>query len=175
MPTSLLVHDRVRLRLATPDDVALLERWREPEFVGEFNRFGLPSRRLRAGAEDTSDGGGTVIVELIAGGTPIGSASWRPVRYGPNAESLAWNIGINLIPAGRGQGYGAEAQRLLVEHLFAATPAKRVEAMTDVDNIAEQRSLEKAGFVREGVLRSAQYRAGRRHDLVVYSTLRPPD
>ena len=82
----------------------LLERWQAPEFVGEFNRFGRPSRDPVAVTPDSSERGGTVIVEVIADGTPIGSASWRGVRYGPNPESLAWNIGINLIPAGEARG-----------------------------------------------------------------------
>ena len=34
------------------------------------------------------------------------------------------------------------------------------------------RSLEKAGFIREGALRGAQFRAGGYHDLVGYSILR---
>jgi len=63
---------------------------------------------------------------------------------------VAWNIGINLVPAGRGRGYGAEAQRLLAEHLLTTTSANRVEATTDVENTAEQRSLERAGFQRGG-------------------------
>ena len=49
----------------------------------------------------------------------------------------------------------------------------RVEASTDVTNLAEQRALEKAGFTREGVLRGAQHRAdGVHHDLVGYAILR---
>ena len=47
----------------------------------------------------------------------------------------------------------------------------RIEASTDVTNIAEQKSLERAGFTREGVLRSAQKRADGRHDLYAYSIL----
>jgi RimJ/RimL family protein N-acetyltransferase len=94
------------------------------------------------------------------------------VRYGPNEASRAWNVGIALIPEGRGHGYGAEAQRLLAAELFATTDANRVEASTDIDNIAEQRSLENAGFVREGIQRGAQFRAGAYHDLVTYSRLR---
>jgi RimJ/RimL family protein N-acetyltransferase len=46
---------------------------------------------------------------------------------------------------------------------------ERLEASTDVDNAAEQRALEGAGFTREGVLRSAQFRDGAFHDLVLYS------
>jgi RimJ/RimL family protein N-acetyltransferase len=68
---------------------------------------------------------------------------------------------------------GAAAQRALAEHLFATTPYNRVEASTDVGNVAEQRALERAGFMREGILRGAQHRADDiHHDLVVYSMLR---
>jgi RimJ/RimL family protein N-acetyltransferase len=103
---------------------------------------------------------------------PIGAVSWQGVRYGPNVESLAWNIGIALVPEARGHGYGAEAQRLLADHLFATTAANRVEAAADVTNHAEQRALAKAGFEKEGVLRGAQYRAGTWHDLALYSRTR---
>jgi RimJ/RimL family protein N-acetyltransferase len=54
----------------------------------------------------------------------------------------------------------------------AFSDIERIEASTDVENIAEQRSLEKAGFTREGILRRAQWRAGAHHDLVSYSILR---
>lgn len=48
----------------------------------------------------------------------------------------------------------------------------RVQAETEITNIAEQRALEKAGFTREGVLRGATFRAGKWHDQVVYGVLR---
>ena len=55
---------------------------------------------------------------------------------------------------------------LVARYLFEHTPANRVEAQTDIENIAEQRALEKAGFTREGVARGSQFRAGAYHDLV---------
>jgi len=174
---SVAANARVRLRQAGLADAELLDAWHTAEYTGEFNDFGVPHGPVRPLIEANGmigEGGGTLIVELATGLRPIGTISWRAVRYGPNPESLAWNIGINLVPEGRGRGYGAEAQRLLVEHLLATTRLNRVEAMTDVDNAAEQRSLEKAGFQREGVLRGAQFRAGRWHDLVVCSVTRPP-
>ena len=167
---------RVRLRQATAADAALLETWQQPAYVGEFNTFGMPTRPLRDEIRKTGLVGedrGALIVEVVEGGLPIGSVSWHAEMYGPNPESVAWNIGINLIPEGRGHGFGGEAQRLLAERLFATTGVNRVEAMTDVENHAEQRALEKAGFTREGVLRGAQFRAGAWHDIVVYSLLRP--
>jgi RimJ/RimL family protein N-acetyltransferase len=101
----------------------------------------------------------------------IGTMSWHAVHYGPTVGSRAWSMGIALAPQWRGQGWGSLAQRLLADHLLAS--AHRVEASTDVDNVAEQRSLEKAGFHREGILRGAQLRAdGRHHDLVMYARTR---
>jgi len=83
-----------------------------------------------------------------------------------------WAIGIGLAPEFRGRGYGSEAQQLLVRYLFAHTPVNRVEATTEIANVAEQRALEKAGFTREGILRGASFRQGRYRDYVIYSVLR---
>ncbi len=105
---------------------------------------------------------------IVVDGAIIGTMSWHAVHYGPTVGSRAWSMGIALAPEWRGQGWGTIAQRLLADHLLES--AFRVEASTDIDNVAEQRSLEKAGFEREGVLRRAQVRAdGLHHDLVMYS------
>ena len=115
---------------------------------------------------------GQLLIERRRDGELIGDVSWHAVSYGPGDRSKALNIGLSLIPEARGHGYGTEAQRLLAELLFRLFDIERIEASTDVDNVAEQRSLEKAGFTREGILRRAQWRAGAHHDLVGYSILR---
>lgn len=113
---------------------------------------------------------GRLLVE--ADGEVVGDVSWHPMHYGPTDGSTALEIGISLVASARGQGIGSVAQRLLADHLFATTDTVRVQASTDVANVAEARSLEKAGFVLEGVLRQAQERADGRHDLALYSRLR---
>jgi RimJ/RimL family protein N-acetyltransferase len=117
--------------------------------------------------------GGRVIAEL-ADGTPVGDLTWFGVPYGPNKASVAWRIGITIATAYRGNGYGAVSQRLLAEHLLATTPSNRVEADTDLDNVAEQRALERAGFRREAVIAAAQWRRGRWYDRVLYALVREP-
>ncbi|MGO8876498.1 MAG: GNAT family N-acetyltransferase [Acidimicrobiales bacterium] len=72
----------------------------------------------------------------------------------------------------RGQGYGSEAQRQLAEYLFSTRLIERLEAATEVENVAEQHALETAGFSREGILRHTQFRAGQWRDTVLYSRLR---
>lgn len=171
------VGSRVRLRDLTLEDADLLDAWSaDPLVRGPFNDFGDPpspvNREALAKGPFRNEGNGELIVERLDDSLPIGSVSWHRVGYGPNEGSAAWNIGISLIPSERGHGFGAEAQRLLADYLFATTAFDRVEASTDVENAAEQRSLEKAGFVREGLLRGAQERSGVRHDLVNYARLR---
>ena len=159
----------VRLRPATFDDAELLNLWSSsPEYTGRFNDFGV-TQPAKAVAEH---GGGALMVERLSDHEPVGTVSWRQVRYGPTPESLAWQIGINLIPEARGRGFGGQAQRILADYLLSTTSVNRIEAATDIENLAEHRALEKAGFTREGVLRGAQYRAGTWHDLVIYSVVR---
>jgi RimJ/RimL family protein N-acetyltransferase len=165
----------VRLRDVTLADAELLDWLNDQKDEGGFNDFGLPNvptpRDALARGPLRNDHNGTLLIDTLEG-EAVGSVQWRAVHYGPPDDSRAWQIGIEIKPDARGKGYGTEAQRLLADWLFAATNANRVEAGTDIDNIPEQRSLEKSGFVRDGVIRGSQFRAGAYHDLVIYSRLR---
>jgi RimJ/RimL family protein N-acetyltransferase len=168
--------DRVRLRDVALADADLVDSWESPAIRGEFNDFGNPPgpmpRDVLAAGPLRNDHNGLLLIVLVEDGTPIGTVGWHRVMYGPNPESAAWNIGISLIPPARAKGFGTEAQRLVAAYLFETTTVNRVEASTDVENLPEQRSLEKAGYQREGIQRGAQFRAGRFHDLITYSRTR---
>ena len=153
------------LRPIEPTDEPFLEHTQQREVAGEFNWFDGP------GEERVATAAGRMVVTLDDG-TPVGIVTWHGVPYGPNRRSLAWNIGITIVPEHRGRGHGAAAQRMLAEHLFDTTDVNRVEATTDLLNVAEQRALQRAGFRREGLLRGAQYRDGRWHDVVLYACVR---
>lgn len=87
-------------------------------------------------------------------------------------------IGIHLLPEHRGRGLGTLAQRMLADHLFSTTTANRLEATTEVDNVAEQRALERAGFACEGVVRGRGFVRGQWRDGFIYGRLRddpPPE
>ena len=165
---------RVRLRDVTLDDADAIDSWEDQR--SEFNDFGTPrdpiDREALARGPLRNERNGQLIVERVADGRPIGTVGWHLERYGPNPESAALNFGIELVPEARGRGYGTEAQAQLVAYLFATTDTNRVEAGTDIDNVAEQRALEKAGLRREGVLRGSQFRAGAYRDHVVYALVR---
>jgi RimJ/RimL family protein N-acetyltransferase len=165
----------LRLRALAEDDIGRLDASRDPRVQGEFNDFG-PVRdsgglhQVLAYGVVAGSGEGYLVVEVD--GQVAGSVSWHTVSYGPNSQSRCPNIGIALLPEYRGRGLGGPAQRMLADYLFATSDVNRVEASTDIENLAEQKALERAGFRREGVLRGAQWRAGSWHDLVGYARLR---
>jgi RimJ/RimL family protein N-acetyltransferase len=113
-----------------------------------------------------------LVVTTPDGSELLGEVSWHPVIYGPSYGCVAWNFGYSFLPRFRGKGLGTEVLRALVRYLFQTTDVDRIEGSTDVTNVRAQRSMEKAGFRKEGVLRGAQLRRGKRHDLVGYSILR---
>jgi len=98
----------------------------------------------------------------------VGDLSAHAVWYGPTPGSRALNIGISVVNEYRGKGIGAIAQRLLADELHKQGIV-RVEVQTDIENVAEQKALEKAGFKYEGTLRKAQGRIDGLHDLQVWS------
>lgn len=70
-----------------------------------------------------------------------------------------------------GQGYGREALGLAIEHCFATLNMNRIGAEVYATNVRSIRLLERAGFVREGVLRENLLR-GRFIDELQYGLLR---
>jgi len=74
----------------------------------------------------------------------------------------------------RGRGVATRAVRLLAGWILGDLAFERLELRADTRNEASMRVAEKAGFTKEGVLRSAATNArdGRRVDFAVYSLLR---
>jgi RimJ/RimL family protein N-acetyltransferase len=124
----------------------LEQRWRADGLIGNERSF------LAVGLED---------------GSCAGWVGWRK-----RGEFGRYEIGVALFPEDRGHGIGTEAQRQLVDYLFRTTTGYRLEARTEIENLAEQKSLEKVGFQREGVLRGLYFRDGSWRDSVIYGLLR---
>lgn len=148
----------------------------DPELSKPFEWTGFrdPKARRRRWEEDSYLGtASSLLIAALPDGTLAGIVTWRPLpAAGPREPAACFEIGILLLPDHRGNGLGSAAQRLLADYLFATTLANRVQAITDVENVAEQRALEHAGFLREGVLRGAAFINGHWHDSVLYARLR---
>jgi RimJ/RimL family protein N-acetyltransferase len=164
---------QVTFRPVMEDDLSwLASLMNDPAAIGPYEWHGWsdPQGLRKSWAESglLDDDSGVLIV--LHSTDRVGVVDWHKVQTGRAVKN--WAIGIGLAPEFRGRGYGSAAQQLLVRYLFAHTPVNRVEATTEITNVAEQRALEKAGFTREGVLRGASFRQGRYRDYVIYSVLR---
>lgn len=166
--------DQPELRPAGQEDLAVIEYLtNDPEGSGPFEWYGwhAPDVFRRGWEENGLLGDDEGLLMVARGADRLGFVVWRKVKTGQT--SFCWEIGIRMTPAGRGRGYGTEAQRMIVRYLFAHAPhVNRIQAVTEGGNQAEQRALEKAGFTREGVMRGCAFRAGRWRDGVLYGVLR---
>ena len=168
----------IRLRPVTEADLDMFRRFVvEPGLIGlDWSGFRDPKAIQRRFDTDTylGDDDGRLIVDVTAETEPgtesTGLVSYRKRYHG--TQAFCWEIGIALLPQWRGQGIGWRAQAIFCSYLFENTPVQRIEAATHAENTAEQRSLEKAGFTLEGVIRAAEFRAGQWRDGYLYSRLR---
>jgi RimJ/RimL family protein N-acetyltransferase len=165
---------RVRLRPVGRNDLAMFRRFAtEPGLIGlDWSGYKDPEAPVRRFATDGYLGAedGRLIVEAEPEKAAAGFVSWQSASYGGAARH--WVIGIALLPQWRGRGIGWRAQSLLCDYLFEHSPVQRIEAATHPENVAEQKSLEKVGFRREGIIRAAEFRGGQWHDGYLYGLLR---
>jgi RimJ/RimL family protein N-acetyltransferase len=145
----------------------------DPDRAGTYIWFGERSAGVarRSVHELVTEDKGVLTIETD-NGELAGWMSWHQRDNGPPPHGRCWMIAALVLPEHRGKGVGTAAHRALARYLFAKTPAVRVEAGTEIGNIAERRALERAGFVHEGTLRQAVLREGAWRDIAVYSILR---
>lgn len=89
-------------------------------------------------------GFGFYLVELKAGGTPIGTCG---LVQREGLDDI--DIGFALLPQFAGQGYGFEAAAATLRYAREVLGFSRIVAITTVDNQASIRVLEKIGLVYE--------------------------
>ena len=81
------------------------------------------------------------------------------------------NLGYWVGTRHTGKGYATRAARLLSDFGLNDLKLQRVEIVAAVTNHASQRVAEKAGAVREGILRNRIVLHGQPHDAVMYSRI----
>ena len=173
LPREGLTDGAVLLRTPTADDIdGLLPAFTDPELreAGNLPAFGreemvasLPhlsamaasGRLLPMTAADAHTG------RIIGGGT----------LHHLDAERSIVEIGYWVLPHARRRRFGTSIARLLAKHAFALG-VERVAAYVNVGNVASERVLRRAGFTREGVVRSLPVPSGARVDKTLFSLLR---
>jgi ribosomal-protein-alanine N-acetyltransferase len=90
-------------------------------------------------------------------------------------EGRQGEIGYVVGPAARGKGVATRTLRLLTDWGFSELGLERIELWIDVINPGSERVAERAGYLREGVLRSYWFKEDIRCDFGIWSRLRSDD
>ena len=172
LPTEVVRTERLVLRPYRPADVDPvyracqdpdIQRWLmvpSPYTEADAIEF-VTETTVQARAE-----GQALMTAVEADGKFVGSAGFHFSR-GP----LGPAVGYWIAPWARGHGYAAEAAHALAEWGLGLG-APRVHLLADVDNAASQAVALRAGFTREGTVRSClDQRDGSWNDAALFSRL----
>jgi len=162
----------VNLRVMEKEDVALSTEWINEGIYGDY---GPIIQLSRSQEEKYFENPPPIEVALQPtgfiiekkDGTRIGMAGYLTVQPYRVVE-----IGYWLLPKEKGQGYGSEVAKMMVDYLFLSKDIERVQATMHIENRASQRVLEKVGFTREGTIRRLYFIKGKWKDALLYSILR---
>jgi RimJ/RimL family protein N-acetyltransferase len=145
------------------DDPELLRFTRVPEPVPDgFARLWLDRYE-----EGRADGSREAFAILDESGGFLGLALAPRIER----EERTAELGYVVAAAARGRGVATEALRRLTEWAFAELGMLRLELLISVDNAASKKVADRAGYVRDGVLRSAYVKPGVREDTEIWSRL----
>jgi RimJ/RimL family protein N-acetyltransferase len=152
------------------EDAPLIQHWRsDPVAAHESGVWPGSLYELRERIErHLDDSNRDDFLVLLPDGTPIGHIALTDEDLVDGTADAY----LLLSPEHRGKGHGADALCALTDLAFGELPLHRVEAVTHTDNMAALSVLKGAGFVQEGVRRSACLHRGRRHDRAMLSLLR---
>lgn len=172
MPDPSVTTARLALRPFAPADADRIRSVIEARHV--FLPPGAPRHRsgitqwLARGVHELHRSGQGVHLAMVADGLVVGAISLFKTLWGAGTTE----VGYGVHPLHRGRGYAPEAVRGLTRWVFATTSLRRIELRANLDNTASLRVAEKAGFVREGVLRAAELEDDGPHDVAVFGLLR---
>lgn len=156
----------VTLRPPVEGDLPALEQAaRDPEISRWFGVADPPQVQLDAWRQGWRDGSAAAFMVCTADGARIGHVLVERRNSG-RAHLEYW-----VLPPWRGKGLAARALRLASRWAIERAGYARLELWTEPENAASQRLAERAGYRRDGVLRSYSEVNGRRVDAVFYSLL----
>ncbi len=165
----------VRLRPLRPAEYPGVFAWyNDPEIVAPFDRFSTDTfdsfaRSVETAADDPRSLAPRFAVERVSEPGVIGLVGHYLAHPVLEFVDVWYILGDR---AARGKGYGKEAVRLLVDHLFRTERYARIGATCDIENVPSYRLLEGIGLRREGTLRGALFHHGTWHDVYVYGVTR---
>jgi RimJ/RimL family protein N-acetyltransferase len=172
LPQDGITDGAVRLRMPIEDDVdGLLPAFADPALreAGNLPDFGRAEMLASLPHLPAMAASGR-LMPMIATDADTGEVVGGGTLHHLDAERAIVEIGYWVLPAARRRGVATRIARLLARHAFALG-VERVAAYVNVGNVASERVLERAGYTREGVVRSLPVPNGRRVDKTLFSLL----
>jgi RimJ/RimL family protein N-acetyltransferase len=162
--------DLVSLEPLIESDYELIARWSSmvAGVYGQGTPVFVSTAELKRDLDGDGDGTSGVLMVVAADGRRIGVLSWSTLAY-PDSYTGAIRIGD---PELWTQGYGMEANILLLNYLFHERNAHRIHMPVGLYNRQMVQMAVQGVFVLEGILRDFFYLDGKYHDAAVYSVLR---
>jgi RimJ/RimL family protein N-acetyltransferase len=174
--SSLFTGKLLRLAAPLPDDADAFSRAsQDGDYLRQVDTAHALPRSPQAAAESFlkyASGPDSVVFHLrtLTEDKVIGFVSIHSIEW--NNQTGILSIGI-IEEAYRGKGYGSDAMQLILNYAFNELNLYRVGLDVIASNPRAVRVYEKAGFRREGVMRSSVYRDDIRGDRIIMGILRP--
>lgn len=134
------------------------------------DRFPHPYTRENANAflKAATTAAETSNLAIEVDGEAAGAIGYVP---GIDVERYSAEIGYWLGELHWGHGIATEALLLVTDHVFSTINLLRLFALPFADNTGSMRVLEKAGYVREAILRSSSVKYGQPRDQALYAKI----
>ncbi|MFG3343258.1 GNAT family N-acetyltransferase [Glycomyces sp. NPDC048151] len=174
-PTAPPAHGGVVLRRPRDEDAAMARELATDPYVptigtlpagaDEEQALAWVRRQLARYDEDT---GFSFTIADAGTGAGVGQCGlW--LRELPEGRATA---GYSVAPSARGRGFAADALKALTAFGWTVPGLFRIALYIEPWNTGSVRTAERAGYAREGLLRSHQEIAGVRRDMLLYAAVR---
>lgn len=172
----MIYSNRLRLRAAEKEDIPrFVTRLNDPEVVRNL-LIAYPMSQVaeekwfqRMAEGQTAEQVLVIEAKTEEGWKAIGNTSFMDVNWVHRHAEIGIVIGEKEY---WNKGYGRDTMKLMLRHGFKTMNLHRIFLRVYDENYSGIKAYERAGFVREGVLRQDVYLDGEYHDVLVMAVLR---
>jgi RimJ/RimL family protein N-acetyltransferase len=186
MNNPFLIGDRIYLRAVVEEDLPYYFPWLDSQETTRYMQRGIypnnmdEMREYFRSMQRSKDGMHLAIVrkaEYVEGilknplreEKHIGNITLLNIHQTFRSAEISIIIGDEQ---SRGNGYGTEAIKLLVDHAFTRMNLNRLQAGMVTKNVSSQGAFMNAGFKPDGILRQAYFCEGEYQDVQIMSMLK---
>lgn len=148
-------HSSIILRPLCEDDIDPIFQACQDPTISAFTRVPFPYEREMAeefvrGSDIAYRNHKSVVFAIEVNGTFAGAIDLHAIELGDHCAEIGYWVEQSF----RGQGVCTSAVKTLIAFAIDVMKFRRLEGLADYNNIASQRVMERAGMVREALLRN---------------------